>query len=137
MIIAHGLLALEMLRYSSAMGYTSNNSDNQSNNSSPRRVQESLFAPMVRLLVMCGGRFPKGHQQTSFMRCADWMQKLYEDSLGPPPLESSNNVFSPEKLIHLCRLAIRGHLGKVSQLHALGELPLPEKLLRYVQIKYI
>ena len=148
MVLVHGMLALEMLRYGKAMGYSQSEAASyspdgaDSGTHSPDGVasripspsiQESLLAPMVRLLVMCGARFPAAHQQTSFMKSADWMIKLYEDRLDQP----QNNLLKPGQLVNTCRLEIRRHMAKISKLHCLDRLPLPGHLIDYIQIKYM
>jgi hypothetical protein len=152
MVIVHRMLALEMLRYGKVMGYCQSEAaphspepatckeppppDGAVSSEQSSRIQESLFAPMVRLLVMFGARFPTVDQQTSFMQYADWMGKLYEDSLGLPSDGAQSNQ-EPRKLVNICRLAIRGHMAKVARLHCLSQLPLPGHLLNYVHINYM
>ncbi|KAK2164882.1 hypothetical protein LSH36_58g22033 [Paralvinella palmiformis] len=139
MVIVHSLLALELLRYSKVMGYDPGESNVQgdtTNSTKCHTVQESLFAPMVRLLVMFGARFPASHPEMSFMRCADWMRMMYEED-PELPIASVKNKRAPSKLVNLCRLSIRCHMAKVSRLHCIECLPLPSHLIAYVQIKYM
>ena len=139
MELVHNVLVLELLRYSKVMGYVPGEYGSEGEDSNLKishSVQESLFAPMVRLMVMFGAEFPGPHLGVSFMGCCNWMKKICESDTELP-LVSTKNRREPIKLVNQCRLTVRHHMAKVSRLHCIEFLPLPSHLIAYVQFKYI
>ena len=78
-------------------------------------------------------RLPQGWDK-DHSKSPDWLKQLYEEA-HKGWLEQK--VQKPPFLIHLSRLAIRKHLAKVQQLHHIHLLPIPEKLVNYVAVKYL
>ena len=96
-------------------------------------LEESMFTPLVRLLVLSGAHFPEGWNK-DYSKAPLWIRNLYEEIRTA---QRENKVQRPAKLVHLCRLAIRAQLANISRLHYIHLVPLPQKLRDYLEVKYL
>lgn len=95
--------------------------------------KESIYAPLVRLLVLSGARFPNGWTK-DYSKGPIWIKNLYAET---QQARDQNLVQRPARLIHLCRLAIRAYLAAVGKLHQVSEVPVPPNLRGYLAVRYI
>ncbi|ELT89146.1 hypothetical protein CAPTEDRAFT_194485 [Capitella teleta] len=94
---------------------------------------ESVYAPLVRLLILSGAYLPD-REQERYTKGPQWIKQLYTEGKSALGLDIMK---PPLKLVHICRLAIRSHMADVSRLHQVHQLPVPPNLREYLLIKYI
>ncbi len=91
-----------------------------------------MALPLI-LISLCICSLPQGWEK-DHSKSPDWLKQLYEESQRA---WLEQKVQKPAFLIHLSRLAIRAHLARVKRLQSIHLLPLPEKLISYVAVKYL
>ena len=128
LVIAFAMLEMDHIHVESL-----NRGSGQNFTSEPSSVVESIYAPLVRLLVLSDGRFPDNWSKDYSQTPAAIVQ-LYIETLEA---RERSLVHRPSKLVHLCRLAIRGHMAAVGQLHQLEQVPVPPNLGGYLQVRYL
>lgn len=105
--------------------------DDNGNNSS---ATQSIYAPLIRMLVIFGARLPAGYEK-DYKKGPDWLRSLYDECAEAWQIDLKFPRIL--KLTHLCRLALRRHLASLEKLHLTERLPLPPHLSNYVCVNYV
>ena len=101
--------------------------------SSHSTEKESIYTPLVRLLVLSGAQFPVGWNK-DYSKSPRWIQQLYNETKLARQQEM---VQRPSRLVHLCRLAIRAYMACVGRLHQMSHVPVPTNLKGYLEVRYL
>ena len=97
-----------------------------------KSYKESMFTPVIRLLLMHGAKCPNRWTKELLHFYDDspvWLQELYKEALDIQTMISSE---LPYKLVHLCRVTIRRCLTMNYKLHLLGTLPVPTNMRAFL-----